>query len=212
MNAFNEIYAKNAWTNGSGPGSHPAACGPLITFLQMFLRENRIRSMVDFGCGDWQFMSSISLQGVSYVGLDVVDSVLARNAELFGGPGVDFRHTPDDLSQLPSADLLFIKDVLIHVPNSYINQLSNSFTKYKYVIAVNNRTGRAEDYNRDINFGEYRPVNMSADPFNFPCATVLNFGATRMPDPRLPRLLALVARRYIWPGEKHVQLFVNGTT
>lgn len=52
---FEEIYATNEWGHGSGEGSLPVHTRGYVAFLQAFLAEKNITSVVDMGCGDWQF-------------------------------------------------------------------------------------------------------------------------------------------------------------
>src|ERR1700730_13724616 len=110
---FEGIYSEDEWTLGSGPGSLRKANISLIRFLEGFLAANLVRSMVDFGCGDWQFMSGVNLEGIRYLGFDIVDHVLEKNMRQFGSTAVVFGRTPSNLDDLPVADLLLVKDVLI---------------------------------------------------------------------------------------------------
>ncbi len=80
------------------------------------------------------------------------------------------------------------------------------------VLAVNNRTHQSSDYNTPIATGGFRPVDLARSPFNQSCATVLTYGRYRMLDPTLPAPLSFALRRFIWPGEKHVQLILGGGT
>ena len=60
-NEFTNIYEKELWGRGkgSGAGSRPKFNAPYISFLENFLRDNNIKSVIDFGCGDWQFSQYI---------------------------------------------------------------------------------------------------------------------------------------------------------
>ena len=59
-NIFSEIYDKNLWNGGSGPGSNPISNQLYISLLERFLTEKKISSIVDAGCGDWQFSKFIN--------------------------------------------------------------------------------------------------------------------------------------------------------
>jgi hypothetical protein len=208
---FSRIYSEDSWTHGSGPGSLPEANKPFIAYLGRFLVANRVTRMVDFGCGDFQYMRYVDLGATQYVGLDVVTQVLESNRKSFGRDGLTFQLTPDDLSELPSGDLLLLKDVLIHLPNSYAAVLlKHSLQKYRFILAINNKSDNPAAYNRDIAAGEFRPVDISLAPFSLPSATIYSYGQARMLDPTLPRMVALMRRKFVWPGKKHVQLCITG--
>jgi hypothetical protein len=68
---FEYIYAANIWGHGSGGGSSPINTRGYRRFLQNFLRKNNIKSVVDLGCGDWQFSHLIDWKGIRYSGFDV---------------------------------------------------------------------------------------------------------------------------------------------
>src|SRR5215813_4182209 len=115
--AFTTIYRDNHWGTGSGIGSIPKHAKPYMLMIARFIRDNDIRSVVDIGCGDWQFSSLMDWRGVSYHGFDVVDSVVGANREKYGCDGIAF-DVITDLADLPSADLVLCKDVLQHLPNA----------------------------------------------------------------------------------------------
>jgi hypothetical protein len=210
--AFRSIYASDAWTLGSGPGSLPSANAPFTEFLESFIRENGIGRLVDFGCGDWGYMNHVNLAGSDYLGLDVVDSVLAENVRRYERAEIRFAHTPSNLAELPEGDLILFKDVLVHLPNDYVAAvLFQAQRKFRFVLAVNNFSANPAVYNSDIQFGGFRPVDLSRPPFSIRCATVLRYGTLRVPDPRLPWLAAILRRRFVWPGLKHVQLAFGET-
>jgi SAM-dependent methyltransferase len=59
-----------------------------IEFVRKFIKENAIHSVVDLGCGDWQFSPYIYHdRGVAYTGYDVVLPVIQ---ESLGSPPSDW--------------------------------------------------------------------------------------------------------------------------
>ncbi len=52
MSIFDEIYNKNIWGFGSGHGSLPSVTKGYRKFLENFIKDNNIKSVVDYGCGD----------------------------------------------------------------------------------------------------------------------------------------------------------------
>jgi 2-polyprenyl-3-methyl-5-hydroxy-6-metoxy-1,4-benzoquinol methylase len=124
--AFETAYRDGRWGFGSGHGSLPRTTRTYRRFLEEFLGANSVRSVLDYGCGDWQFSRLIDWHGATYVGFDVVEPVIERNQQLYGRPGVEFMITPEDPADLPDADLLICKDVLQHLPNSDVQTFLES--------------------------------------------------------------------------------------
>src|SRR4051794_3541455 len=118
---FQQIYETNYWGFGSGHGSLPKLTRGYREFIARFIRENHITSVVDFGCGDWQFSRLIDWSGVDYLGLDVVPQMIEQHRTTFGRTGVRFDMCPDNLSDVPPADLLLAKDVLQHWPTCVVH-------------------------------------------------------------------------------------------
>jgi hypothetical protein len=52
--AFSKAYRDDHWQGGSGRGSTPKNTAEYREFIECFLRERKIRSVVDIGCGDWR--------------------------------------------------------------------------------------------------------------------------------------------------------------
>src|SRR5882762_4435764 len=103
MNTFEEIYAQNAWGFGSGHGSLPAATKGYRTFLTQFLKQNSIKSVVDFGSGDWQFSRLIDWSGIEYLGLETVPPLTKKNEQTYGTPHIRFASSPKDYAKMPKA-------------------------------------------------------------------------------------------------------------
>lgn len=163
--AFSDIYDSNAWGRGSGVGSEPQHTVEYVALLRRFLVEHRITSVVDFGCGDWQFSRLIDWSGVEYDGFDVVAGVIAENTSRFAAANVRF-HTIGDGTRLPTADLLICKDVLQHLPNADIRHDLAIFKRlYPHMLITNDIFPEA-GANSDIDPGQWRPLKLDQPPFN----------------------------------------------
>lgn len=136
---FENIYNKNSWHGGgSGYGSEISYNLPFTVFMTYWITNNKIKSIVDLGCGDLQWMPYIYnyLPGVNYTGIDVVSSVI-RNHQV-NYPDQKFIEcdlTEIDWDKIPNSDLYFIKDVLQHWPNNNISSWLDNFFNKK-IIAV----------------------------------------------------------------------------
>lgn len=169
--AFTRIYQRDTWGGGSGQGSRPEFNGEYIATLQRFLQLNDIGSVVDFGCGDWQFSRLIHWGDITYTGIDIVDSVVAANRERHASDTVHFQLF-DDLANLPPADLILVKDVLQHLPNQLVRDYLDHFkTKYRWLIVTNDDLPQSR-LNQEIDAGAWRPLRLDLPPFGEHCSTL----------------------------------------
>lgn len=180
--AFNNIYINKGWgTNEkgeghSGSGSTLANTKVYRAFLQDFLKTNNIKSVVDIGCGDWEFSKKINWAGINYTGYDVVQSVIRKNRKRFGSPSIKFVHADAVFLNIPKADLLICKDVLQHLPNADIQVMIGQLHKFKHCLITNDvHPIHLTSHNHDINRGGYHFVDLANEPFKLPTETLLIF-------------------------------------
>jgi SAM-dependent methyltransferase len=176
---FEQIYAENKWLYGSGEGSQPQHTKRYAAFLRKFLRKHSIKSVVDMGCGDWQFSQFIDWNGVDYQGFDIVSSVIQANQRRFAVPGVRFQLAIGDGTDLPSADLLIAKDVLQHWSNDAIKAFLPNFKKYRYCLVTNCVDPGGTTTNQDIENGGFRYLDLRLAPFGIEAEEVFSFTNNR---------------------------------
>lgn len=133
---FTYVYENKVWGEGSGGGSNIENNGQYVELLQNFLKENEIKSVVDFGCGDWQISQHIDWTGINYTGIDCVDSVVISNIERFLSNHVTFFVSTN--TRKLKADLLIIKDVLQHwTDEEIVSFLEDNKSRFKYILITN---------------------------------------------------------------------------
>lgn len=181
---FSDIYKRGEWgvdankKGTSGSGSNPQNAKLYITFLQTFLSENNIKSVVDLGCGDWQIGKVINWDGIKYLGVDVVDSIISENAKTFSASNITFLKADGIDYILPKADLLICKDVLQHLPFKDIQSIIKQFEKYKYCIVINDVDPiKLTCENVDIPRGYYRYLDVTKPPFSLLGRKVLSYAS-----------------------------------
>ena len=176
---FEKIYENNDWVHGSGEGSLIIHTRRYIDFLQRFFREHQIRSVVDLGCGDWQFSRHIDWNGIRYQGFDLVRSVIATNQSLYTSENISFHLHDGNHDNLPEADLLIVKDVLQHWSAQSIRAFLPTLSKFRMCLITNciNPLGLTE--NGDIADGDFRPLDLRLPPFNLPADEVFAFSQQR---------------------------------
>ena len=93
---FSDIYKNRVWgTNEkgegtSGPGSAEEHTKKYVVFLQKFMTERDIKSVVDAGCGDWEISRFINWDGIQYQGYDVVKSLIDKNQQKYAKANISF--------------------------------------------------------------------------------------------------------------------------
>jgi 2-polyprenyl-3-methyl-5-hydroxy-6-metoxy-1,4-benzoquinol methylase len=172
---FTEIYRERVWGKNdagvgtSGSGSTLTATAQYRSYLQAFLKEHKIKSVVDAGCGDWEFSKAMDWTGVDYKGYDIVESVVAKDKQTYEKPNIHFFVGNVITDDLPAADLFIMKHVLQHLPNDDVNRVIGKMGKYKHILltdSVDRRTLSGD--NRDISIGSFRLFDPTMPPFSLP--------------------------------------------
>lgn len=176
------------WGNGSGSGSDENLCRDYVAFLQEFFRTHNITSIVDAGCGDWQFSKNIDFSGISYQGFDVASFVIEANNAKYRKDNITFTHYDGDFSKLPSADLLICKDVLQHLPNAKIQEFLTILPRYKFALITNDI---GENLNTEILPTQWRLLDLSLPPFNLKCQEVFEIKNSHDPSSGIRKITIL---------------------
>ena len=170
--AFTLAYETGQWHHGSGSGSSPANTRAYRAFLAAYLRDNHVRSVLDIGCGDWQFSRLIDWTGVIYTGMDVVPAVIARSWARYARPQVRFEYGDVlDGYKMPDADLILCKDLLQHWPDAAITELGARLAGRRALLTYDLAAGG----HRDIVPGGHRPLDLAAPPFCWPVTERLRY-------------------------------------
>ena len=171
--AFSHIYEFQLWGANeegqgcSGSGSTVQTTQEYRELLELCLHVFDIKSVVDLGCGDWEFSRMIPWAQIDYKGFDVVSSVIERNIKKYAREGISFAVLDATNQQLPAADLLICKDVLQHLSNDDVTHIIKQFSKFKYCLITNDVYGHSlSSDNPDIVSGDYRPIDITMPPFN----------------------------------------------
>lgn len=167
---FRHIYDTEHWQGGSGAGSRSDATVAYRRVVERLISARDVRTVVDVGCGDWEFSQLIDWSSVTYVGLDVVPELIDRNRAKFQEPNVRFEC--EDVRKslaLPSADVLLCKDVLQHWPIGWIQDfLARTRPRYRYRLLTNDIASLhcpPGALNSPINPGEWRTLDLESAEF-----------------------------------------------
>ena len=177
---FSSIYSSGAWinspdqTSSSGAGSEAAATAGLVRELPKLLERLGCHTLLDVGCGDWNWMQDMALPS-RYIGVDVVPSVIQSNRR-FDRDGVSFQVLDAIKDDLPATDVAMCREMLFHL--SFADGaavLENVRRSARWLIAT---TDPDIWFNSDIRSGDFRRINLQRRPYRLPEPTfVLADGA-----------------------------------
>jgi SAM-dependent methyltransferase len=185
---FSDIYDNKVWGASeqalySGPGSRPENVTRYAAFVSQFVAMHQIKSLVDFGCGDFEAGRRIELGGAKYLGCDIVPLVIERNSRQFASDKISFRHF-DVLGAepYPDAELCLIRQVLQHCSNADVAKVLARLTRYRYVLVTDAQcVGDKSTRNFDIEtFHETRTIygsglRLELPPFSIDAKSVLEY-------------------------------------
>ncbi|MFZ2253544.1 MAG: class I SAM-dependent methyltransferase, partial [Minisyncoccia bacterium] len=166
---FTDIYRRNAWNSEetvSGAGSAFAATAVVRKRLVELIREYRIKSVLDLGCGDCNWIKHVLLD-VPYIGIDVVADIVDANRQRYGSDQRLFLCADGSRDDLPTAELIIARDCLVHLS---VEDVFRTIRNIKRSGATWLLTTTFPDHphNKANATGDWAPYNLMAEPFSFP--------------------------------------------
>lgn len=167
---FAEIHRSNGWRDPesvSGPGSGVARTALIREHLVRLLVELRVGSVLDAGCGDFNWMRLADLPVQRYTGVDVVPALVAANRRRHRRSGCEFRLADVTVDPLPRVDLILCRDCLVHLP---LRDVGRALANFRWSGATYLLTTTFRDHgpNVDIPIGHWQPLNLERAPFALP--------------------------------------------
>lgn len=163
----------------SGEGSTLEQTKILRVKLADLLKKLDVKTFLDAPCGDFNWMKYVDYEFEHYIGIDIVDQIVQENNQKYANEKYSFLCLDICRSPLPKADLIFCRDVLVHLDfkNSLaaLKNFKQSGAKYLLTTTFTERDGNVDLMEEMI----WRTLNLEKEPFSFPCpAYILNEGCT----------------------------------
>jgi len=167
---FTDIHQRNIWgsaESASGIGSSLERTAAFRDELIALLRQLDIKVLLDAPCGDFNWMQCVVPAVRQYIGLDVVDELIACNQQRYATDRIQFVCADLTTAPLPGADLILCRDCLVHFAFEDIWCALGNFRRSgaRYLLTT---TFEKRDGNFEIATGDWRPLNLQAPPFHFP--------------------------------------------
>lgn len=181
--------------SSSGPGSSIANTVEVRNLIQKVIVDYGVKSILDLGCGDWNWFKLIDLNGIEYEGWDAGQEMIIANQLHFGRDNVNFKTYDIILSEYPDVDLIICRDVLFHLPMSLAYKvIRKSKLACKYFIST---SFREVPQNKGIGINNewgYYPINLNITPFNLEAFEVSSHREMLGAD---PNGIILSPKRYV---------------
>ncbi len=105
---------------------------------------------------------------INYIGLDIIDDLITKNKHKFESKKVNFKVANICQDELPSCDIIMVRDCLFHLSYYDINQflINLSKTNYKYLLTTNHIVEKGFE-NTNIITGDFRIIDLFREPFDF---------------------------------------------
>ena len=116
-------------------------------------------------------MEHVDLSGIEYIGGDIVPAIVTDNKRRYAGESRRFIELDLTREPLPLADVLLCRDCLVHLSYENIQAVLANVARssIRYVL-MTSFPGRGD--NRDVEDGDWRPLDFEAPPFSFPPAVL----------------------------------------
>jgi SAM-dependent methyltransferase len=124
----------------SGAGSYGRLAGFKARFINAFIADNCIQSVLDLGCGDGNLLSLLDVP--NYVGTDVASTTLTRCTSRFAARSNCVFLPPERLDEAAPSDLALSIDVIFHLTEDavftrHIDDLFDRATRFVLIYASN---------------------------------------------------------------------------
>jgi len=172
---FTGIFRGNAWGSEesvSGPGSTRARGASFSDDIIALLRSLQVRTLLDAPCGDFNWIGAVADSIERYVGVDIVDELIARNVQQHTNERRTFLCADFTRDALPRADVILCRDALVHFSFADGHAALRNFRRSgaRYLLAT---TFIGHERNANCRTGSWRMLNMERAPFRFPPALAL---------------------------------------
>jgi hypothetical protein len=199
---FSSIYSSKQWGSAgdfnSGAGTVDGeVASPYVLAVRKALDDLGIiqSRFVDLGCGDFRIGSQIAPLASSYIGGDVVPSLVEHLNRTHGDERTSFRCVDMILDELPEGEVCFIRQVLQHLSNEQIQRILPKLGRYRCVLITEHIPNRAKPYTPNIDKAQGPDIRLY-----WHSGVFLDQAPFSVPSPKLTEILT-VQGTPVWEGQ-----------
>ena len=178
---FRSAITENKWglnDSVSGGGSDLHQTQAVRERLPTLWSDFDISTVLDLPCGDFYWMKHVPMDDIRYIGADILSELVEHNNERYGRPNIAFRKLNLLEDTLPKVDLILCRDCLVHFSYRHIEAALRNIcdSRSTYLLTT---TFPEHRKNHDIATGQFRPINLQAQPLSLPVPLLtINEGCT----------------------------------
>lgn len=171
---FRQVFKENRWGNdesvsGAGSALSSPSVRASVQALDELIRRFGIRSINDVPCGDFYWFPLIlgRFPDIEYHGFDIVPDLIDWNRDRYPDRSFDTLDVTSEL--LPQADMIFCKDLFLHLHDKDIaSALANFKLSGSRFLLVSNASGVKNQELVIDELGQCRHVDLVSTPFDLP--------------------------------------------
>ena len=160
--------------SSSGHGSSLNSTYETRQFIPHLVNEYSIESMIDLGCGDWNWMSKLraDIPNVNYEGWDASDVLIEEHIKNHQNDNTKFFCKDIINNPIPTVDMALCREVMFHLKKEYtmtiLDNLRSAGVKYLLATSFNEVEGNDDQVRVMDHLGDWRfyYMNLNAEPFN----------------------------------------------
>ena len=165
---------KNKRESASGGGSSIKSTEVSRDYIVKVIEKYKISSILDLGCGDWNWMSKIrnEFENSSYEGWDANEDMIFNLNNIYGNDNTKFYFKDIVTGEYPKVDMVLCRDVLFHLKEKYtlkiIEKIKKSKIKYFLTTSFNDVKGKQVKFRDRPSMGDwgFYEINLNLPPFN----------------------------------------------
>jgi hypothetical protein len=167
---FTTIYRENAWgsqESRSGGGSTLSATRLIRKRLPALLAAVGAKTFLDAPCGDYNWMKTVDLGAVSYIGADIVPELIADLQARHSDATHGFQMLDIVVDAAPEVDVWMCREALMHIPSADVMEMLRNFLRSNSRFLLATSFDLTAD-NEDIPMAGFRPLNLERPPIGLP--------------------------------------------
>lgn len=160
--------------SASGPGSSNSVTDVSKSLIIDTIKDKKIKRIIDLGCGDWNWMSTIRNQfsDVYYEGWDANQGMIDHLNKTYGNNNTKFLYKDIVDAEYSNFDLAICRDVLFHLDFQHSLRVLSNIDRANIPNLITtsfleiSKNTNIRQYNHIVTDWGFYKINLNIEPFN----------------------------------------------